>query len=546
MEGQLDILVVDDDDVDREAIRRALASGTARDVVEAGDGDAALAALEARAFDCALFDVRLPRESGIELLRRVRRAGVRTPVVMLTGFGDEQTAVECMKAGAVDYIAKAQLSPQRLDKSVRQAVRFFEAEERAQRAQRALERHAAQLREVASAATELAALVDEEELRVRVTRRARAIIGARSAVTWVRQEASGRARAPDTFTRVDANDRVDVVEPSARVVVDAGAWTGVVRRTIVETALDTELHAEARRLGLDETLRGWLAAPLKHGSELLGVVQVTGKLQADFDSSDEYILTQLAQLAATGIANARLLQRMKEATRLREDMLAVVSHDLRNPLSAVIMGTTLLTRSMAADARALTQIERVDRSARHMQSLIDDLLDVSRIEGGSMKIDRAAIAPHALVEDALVPLRPLAASKQIELHVEVPHRLPHLHADAARLRQVFSNLVGNALKFTAAGGKVVVRAEANSAEVTFSIVDNGDGIPSEHVPLIFDRYWQAPKTARLGAGLGLFIAKGIVEAHGGRIGVESRIGEGSRFHFTVPATPEPQVAGIGG
>jgi signal transduction histidine kinase len=215
-------------------------------------------------------------------------------------------------------------------------------------------------------------------------------------------------------------------------------------------------------------------------------------------------------------------------------MIAVVSHDLRNPLSAIIWSTKLLKQSLPAEDRASRdKLERIDRSAEHMRALINDLLDVTRIEGGQLRLELQSVAARSLVEDAVEPLRSLAQAKKVQLSVESDEQ--QVRCDPTRLRQVFGNLVGNAVKFTPAGGHVRVRSDRGPRSMLFSIADDGPGIPSEQLPHVFERYWQAAQTASQGAGLGLFIAKGIVEAHGGDIHVQSSPGTGSTFSFSIPA-----------
>jgi signal transduction histidine kinase len=179
-------------------------------------------------------------------------------------------------------------------------------------------------------------------------------------------------------------------------------------------------------------------------------------------------------------------------------------------------------------------LQALQRASQRMYRLVHDLLDVTAIEAGQLKVQRASWQEVAsIVDEAIESLRPLAVAKQIELVSSVPERPSRVFVDRDRLLQVFSNLGGNAIKFTPPGGTVTFRAEAGEA-VEFAVIDNGPGIPEADIPHIFDRFWQAKATARLGTGLGLAIAKGIVDAHGGSIGVRSRAGKGSEFYFTIP------------
>jgi signal transduction histidine kinase len=181
------------------------------------------------------------------------------------------------------------------------------------------------------------------------------------------------------------------------------------------------------------------------------------------------------------------------------------------------------------------QVEIVRRAADRMNRMIQDLLDVKRMESGRLSIEAKPESAASLVNDTVEMLRPIATGSSIILEADVVDNLLPVVADAARIQQVLSNLVGNAVKFTPRDGRVIVCAEAIDGGVRFGVIDNGPGIPPDQVPHIFGRFWQAMPSDRRGIGLGLAIAKGIVEAHGGMIWVESHVGLGSTFYFTLPS-----------
>jgi signal transduction histidine kinase len=181
------------------------------------------------------------------------------------------------------------------------------------------------------------------------------------------------------------------------------------------------------------------------------------------------------------------------------------------------------------------QQEIARRAADRMNRMIQDLLDVKRMEGGTLTMDLQAESAGVLVNDTIEMLRPLASGSSIVMEASVADDLPSVLADSARIQQVLSNLVGNAVKFTPRQGRITVSADRLDGEVRFAVIDTGPGIPPEQVPHIFGRFWQARSSDRRGIGLGLAIAKGIVEAHRGRIWVESQVGLGSTFYFTLPS-----------
>jgi signal transduction histidine kinase len=175
-----------------------------------------------------------------------------------------------------------------------------------------------------------------------------------------------------------------------------------------------------------------------------------------------------------------------------------------------------------------------------MNRLIQDLLDVALMEAGQLTIERSRLSASWLITEAVDMQRPLVSSSSLELRVDVDPDVPEVWGDRDRLLQVFENLIGNAIKFTKAGGRITVGATSRDREVVFWVADTGSGIASENLPRVFDRFWQATRAGRHGAGLGLPITKGIVGAHGGRIWVESTEGSGSTFFFTIPTVPAAQ------
>jgi PAS domain S-box-containing protein len=261
-----------------------------------------------------------------------------------------------------------------------------------------------------------------------------------------------------------------------------------------------------------------------------------------YSLDDLTVARDLARRVATALDNARLYADAQRAIAARDAALALVSHDLRNPLGVILMGTALLLNQPAeADRRATSRksIEAVRRSAERMSRLIQDLLDISSIEAGRFAIARTRQDVEKLTHEVVEELQIRAAAKSVRLTCDVAPTLGiDVECDRERLGQVLGNLIDNAIKFTDAGGTIGIRAELRDGEVRFSVTDTGRGILPADLPHVFDRYWRAQKTARAGTGLGLSIAKGIVEAHGGRIWVESKVRAGSAFYFTIPRAKE--------
>jgi PAS domain S-box-containing protein len=230
---------------------------------------------------------------------------------------------------------------------------------------------------------------------------------------------------------------------------------------------------------------------------------------------------------------ARLYAEAQAAVRARDDVLAVVSHDLGNPLASIRLGATVLLRSIQ-DEELRRQAENIRTAVDQMQRLIQDLLEIKRIESGYLSLERERLSASALLAQAMEANRDITGDRQLALSNHGAADDAAVFADRERIAQVFANLIGNAAKFTPAGGTIEMAASSSDERVVFSVHDNGQGIPAEHLPFVFDRFWQARRTGRHGVGLGLAIVKGIVEAHGGSVWVESEPGAGSTFYFQLP------------
>ena len=277
-----------------------------------------------------------------------------------------------------------------------------------------------------------------------------------------------------------------------------------------------------------------LFLPLVAREQLIGALALF-RTKGAFDGDDLQFAEDLGRLAALALDNARLHDTVRASLRARDEMVGVVSHDLRNPVAAVkMLSRTLLRGDGGSETDAHNSMELIAQAADQMDALIRDLLDVNKLDGGKLAIAPAAVDASALLTESLQTLRPLVEEKGIHLDVQIESGLPKVRADRERIQQTLSNLVGNAIKFSPSGSKIVVLARKDSDGVVFSVLDNGSGITPDQLPRVFDRYWQSSRTDRQGAGLGLAIAKGIVETHGGRIWIESKPGQGTTASFTLP------------
>jgi signal transduction histidine kinase len=307
-----------------------------------------------------------------------------------------------------------------------------------------------------------------------------------------------------------------------------------------QSARDPEHLRLMRALGIGS----YITVPLlARGSTSGTMTFVTGEDDRHFGETDLLMAEDLGRRCAITIDNARLFRALdgawlqaSEAVRQRDQVLAVVSHDLRNPIHAIqIQTAVLLGKNVDLSEKSEDAIRAIQRTSHRMERLVQDLLDAQRLDAGhALAIDLRPTRIAGLLDDACALLVPQAESKNIRLECAVPDISSSVLADPERLLQVIWNLLGNAIKFTPEGGSVEIGCEAADEAMRFWVRDTGPGIPPEELPRLFDPYWQARRVARLGTGLGLTISKALVEAHGGRIDVQSAEGEGTVFRFTIP------------
>jgi PAS domain S-box-containing protein len=256
-----------------------------------------------------------------------------------------------------------------------------------------------------------------------------------------------------------------------------------------------------------------------------------------YTQTDFALALDVARRATTAIDNAELYEAARRALRMREDILAIVSHDLRSPLNNIMLGAGAMAGSSSDHDRARHH-DIIARAVQTMDRMIGDLLDFSSIEAGHLFVEQGEHEVQDLLDEALEVLSPPAAARGLRLEVEGSSERRRVLCDQERVLQVLSNIVGNAIKFTPPGGRITLGVEVGAgSSVCFYVRDTGPGIPEKLSRHIFDRYWQAKETAKKGRGLGLYIARGIVEAMGGRIWVDSVLGKGSTFFFTLPVVP---------
>ncbi len=297
-------------------------------------------------------------------------------------------------------------------------------------------------------------------------------------------------------------------------------------------------NPEAAKLFQMLTVRWVIAFPFVSRDRVLGGIVLYGTSSSrECEDLDRLLVQEIANRAAIAVDNAMLYQEAQRAIAARENLMAIVSHDMRNSLSLVLMSAALLDGSLGFEEPRTNMKQRVDmirKGLGQMRRLIEDLLDFASLEGGHLSLMRTEHDVASIVDEALEAFQLSASAKNIRLEARVMGGPCRVYCDRDRILQVIANVMGNALKFTPAGGTVTVRARVGGDDVEFSIADTGCGIAKEQLPRVFEAYFRASRPKNGGTGLGLYIAKGVVESHGGHMWVESRPGAGTTFYFSLP------------
>jgi signal transduction histidine kinase/CheY-like chemotaxis protein len=546
------ILLVDDEEANLDLLEGFLSSEGYHALVRTTDPRKVLALMEAHRPDLVLLDLHMPHKDGHTVLREMQEtipADDYVPVLVLTADVTTQARERALSGGARDFLTKpfdvveVLLRVRNLLETRVLYLRQRQAREQAERA----ERRAAFL---AEASRVLGSSFDTSTTLAQLARLAVPELADLCVVDVLDGEGAYR-QVGAAHVDPDKEGMIRSAGPGVRsrhrplgVMFDAGqpVLFSEVSDALVHQIAGGEAELE-ELLGVIEPCSA-MVVPLRAGDRPIGgLILVSAESGRRFGAEDLDLARELAHRAALAVENARLYAHAQAATLARDEMLAVVAHDLRNPLSTISLGAELLLDTTPDDAAFQRRhLSTVKRSAERMNRLIQDLLDVSRITGGKMAVVPRDEDASLLLAEAAAMLRPLAEARGITFQTRGTSDLPRLRIDGARVMQVISNLVGNALKFTPEGGSVTLAATREECELRISVIDTGTGISPEQLPHVFGRFWQADDGDRRGLGLGLAIARGIVEAHGGRIWVESEMGAGSIFHFTLPA-PEQTSSG---
>ncbi|HET7904722.1 MAG TPA: ATP-binding protein [Candidatus Eisenbacteria bacterium] len=542
------ILVVDDEDQVVQ-IFQDLLTQQGYEVVSSGNGDDAIQKVTTGKFDLVLTDINLPGVDGLEVVRAAKAADKDTCVILITGYASTTTAIDALRQGAYDYITKPfdlwetakaierGLESRILARENRRLIRELEL------ANAELQQHEVLLRRRVEQATHRQASLIEagkaiskslnihDTCRVVVEQAAR-MVGVSSCVIFLKDTAS------DEFIAESATDVSAETLEKLRFQTGIGYHGQVVVSTqgrIVENVKD-QVGTEDLWSHLDAD--NALILPLLSKESVIGTLTVLNR-DGGFSTEDQDVLTMLASQATIAVENALLYERTKELDRLKSEFVAVVSHEVRTPLTSIKGSLELL-----GDERFLTMpppqkelLGICQANTERLITLINDILDFSKLEASKLPMAMESVEVRPVLVEAVENIRSLAAQKGVAIDIRVDDSVGRVEADPMRLGQVVTNLVGNAIKFSPDNGHVEVFASGNEGEVTVSVKDYGRGIAPRDQARLFQRFAQLDSSTTRkagGTGLGLVISKGIIEQHGGKIWVESALEQGSTFSFSLP------------
>ena len=516
------ILVVDDERNVLITLQAILQEEGYR-VDKASDGAEAIDSIHDRHYDLVLTDLKMPGVDGLGLLAEVQKCSPGTVTIMMTGYGSVDSAIEAVHLGAYEYLLKPMEVPE-----LKQAVR------------RSLERK--RLSEVESlyrVASAVSANFDSEVIARQVEQAAREVLRIATAAI-VPLGRDGNA----------------LCEPGLAAVLDHRIPRALLEQGMTLTDLDCP--PALKEWAASQGIANFAIVPgIGNGRLVCVVLGHNGDQKYEFHASALRFLQALAAQCALAVSNAGLFaqihqsnlelesanRKLRELDRVRTQFLSIATHELRTPLTIIMGYNTMLADSLGSRANQdeMELLHESDTACKRLIRLVNSMLDITQIESGKMRMNFEPCDMATLIHTAAGLFQTEAAKRGIHFATELPARMPRLLLDADRIEQVAINLIANALKFTDAGGsiRVALRYAPESETIQVSVSDTGVGIAPEDHDLIFDEFAQlerqAAKRHREGSGLGLAISKRIVEAHSGAIKVESVVGQGSTFTFTLPA-----------
>jgi signal transduction histidine kinase/DNA-binding response OmpR family regulator len=524
----LRILVVDDDALDRLAFRRHLQqSGVDARAEEASSASEALERVQGTAMDCVFLDYYIPGDDTLKLLRTLRETLPELPVVIFTGRGDEDIAVELMKSGAADYLPKSSLTPERLASALRHAREVTRAAIARRRAESLLQLLSQAAEHILTAST-------PDDLVRGLFEKIREPLGVDAFLNYMVDPSLNKLQLASCAGIPE--DNLDSINEPPFDTSPAGSAIAE-RKPVHATSLQNSMELSAKTM----KSMGFSACschPLLAEFRLLGTLCFASRTKDAFREDELDFLRTVSHYATAAFERLGYIQQMREDDRRKDEFLATLAHELRDPLAPLSNVLELMKRANGSDDILEQVRDTMDRQLGHLVQLVDDLLDMSRITRNRLDLRKRRVDLSSVIHQALDAARPMAASFGHELHVAVPPDPAFLNADPVRLAQVFGNLLTNACKYTEPGGHIWLSAELHEDEVTVKVRDTGIGIPRNKLASVFDMFSQLPAARELsqgGLGIGLTLVKRLVGLHGGTVEASSPgAGKGTEFIIRLP------------
>ena len=532
------ILLVEDNDDDALLIRESL-SGTALEIDRAERLSTALAQLTLGKFDAVLLDLSLPDAWGLETIRRLRREAAAVPIVVLTGLNDEEIAMRAVEEGAQDYLFKGQADGHLLARSLRYAIQRHRAEETLKERNREL-LILQKISETILGSLDLKAVLEKILEETMVT-------DSFDLGNIRLLDRSGEMLEVVAGRGYRHSEHVLGHRALARTTESGQSKFG--DRLFREPCIEEELQqCGGYRTLKKEGVESFIMVPVRANGEVVGTLQLASRTPRKFKPEEVNLLQTIGNQLGVAVQKAQLYEEtvrqaveLERANKLQADFTAMIAHDLRSPLMNIMGVAEVMVAGMFGSvSREQTKwLGRIQSNSQSLVDLVSDFLDVSKLESGYIDLSRETLNLSGLIQKNLDSYRVLALDKKISIRGSVDPSLPVIHADPRRLDQVLSNLISNAIKFTREDGEVEVGATLmDAARVKVWVGDNGVGIAANEIGRLFEKYRQGGNvkhSSHRGTGLGLVICKMIVEAHSGRIWVESEEGKGTTFFFSLPA-----------
>jgi signal transduction histidine kinase/DNA-binding response OmpR family regulator len=577
LESHFPVLILDDDETTL-ALERRILERAGFSVLSASTAAAARQAVLSGRVALLVLDYRLGHAtSGLDFFRALRAEGRNLPAILVTSFSDESKVIEALRAGIRDVVPKAGDYLEYLPLAVRRIIEQVQTERQVAESEalkdlvERLRQESQTLETINRLGRRLAGELDLDRLVQTAVEAGTELAAAEAgALFYSADDTGGEPVVLSAFAGANPRPLEQAPLPRTRRELKLAFADDAVLRT--DDAGRDPRFAGMLRTRADErlALRSLLGVPIvSRAGQAVGVMFFAHTEPGMFGARATQLAQGVASQAAVSIDNASLVEALRSseeslrrnaqererlleseraaraeserASRLKDEFLATLSHELRTPLNA-ILGWTHLLRARPADAQQVAEgLETIDRNARAQTQIVNDLLEMSRIVSGKLRLDVQRVDLASVIDAAIGTIKPAADAKGIRFRAAIAAPGGAVTGDPARLQQVLWNLLSNAIKFTPAGGEVDVRVERTGSQMAVTIVDTGQGIRPDFLPYIFDRFRQADaSTTRLhrGMGLGLAIVKNLVEMHGGSvIATSAGEGRGSTFVVTLPAAP---------